>query len=162
MTNRNWLHSKRPEQWSTCYRTQAQGDLVLSVAFQKISSNRQSKNDTANGDFYSCWSSSRASYRELDYFCKSDSLRNNSVIFYEPNSTESVHRYHCHAQIFSVLAFRHSLTRANSQHFHGWRSDCQNRSITSSLLICLTWVQRKLHPRLDNPVTISLSHSLAC
>ena len=58
----------------------------VSVAFQKISSNRQSKNDTANGDFYSCWSSSRASYRELDYFCWKASLRNNSVVFfYEPN-----------------------------------------------------------------------------
>ena len=66
-------------------------------SISRTSSNRQSMNDTANGDFYSCWSSSRASYRELDYFCWSDSLRNNSVIFCGPNSTESVHRYHCHA-----------------------------------------------------------------
>ena len=46
---------------------------------------------------------------------------------------------HSHAHFFSVLAFRHSLTHcAHSQHFYGSRSDCQNHSIKSSLLTCLT------------------------
>ena len=40
---------------------------------------------------------------------------------------------------FSVSAFRHTLTHcAHSQHFYGSRSDCQNPSIKSFLLICLT------------------------
>ena len=72
---------------------------------------------------------------------------------------------HSHACFFSVFIVWHILTHcAHSQHCYCSSSDCQDHSIKSSLLTCLTWVRRKLHPRLNNPVTIflSLSHSFAC
>ena len=68
---------------------------------------------------------------------------------------------HSHDHFFSVLAFRHILTRcAQFYHFCGSRSDCQNRSIKSSLLTCRTCVQRKPHPRLGHPVTNLLTFFL--
>ena len=45
---------------------------------------------------------------------------------------------HTHAHFFCVVVFRHILRHcAHSQHFYVSRSDCQNHSIKSSLLICL-------------------------
>ena len=42
------------------------------------------------------------------------------------------------------------------------RSDCQNLCVKSSLLTCITRLQRKPQPRLGPLVSISRSHSCAC
>ena len=68
--------------------------------------------------------------------------------------TESAHRYPLPRAFLSVLALRHILTRcAHSQHFYLSSSDCQNHSMKSSLLTCLTCVRRKPHPRIGHPET---------
>ena len=124
------LASTHPEQYGTCYRKRAQGrpGAVRPVSEssenqlqkQKLSSNRQRKNDTSNGES---------------------------------------HRYIFPRAFFSVLAFRHILTRcAHSQHFYGSRSDCQNHSIKLASPECF----RKPHPTTWTSCDQPWSHSFAC
>ena len=71
---------------------------------------------------------------------------------------------HSHAHFFSVLSFLTHLDaqRTLSALFYGSRSDCQHNFLKSSLLTCLTRVQRKPHPRLGHIGTTPLSLSVAC
>ena len=80
------------------------------------------------------------------------------------SSNGSVLRYPLPRALFRRFSFETHLDalRTFSQHFHGSRLGCQNHSIQSPLLSCLTGVQWKPPPRLDNPVTIFLSCPFAC